>query len=63
MLSILFSLLVDDLFIYVQNWGERLFAQLLAGLIMIAIGGAGAFLMYFTLHIIPIGPFTYYLDK
>ncbi|XP_064402709.1 uncharacterized protein LOC135348427 isoform X3 [Halichondria panicea] len=45
------------------SWGERLLAQLLAGLIMIAIGGAGAFLMYFTLHIIPIAPFTYALDK
>jgi len=46
-----------------QGYGERLLAQSLAAVIMITIGGVGAFLMYFTLYIIPIGPLTYVLDK
>ena len=46
-----------------QNYGERLLSQLVAGLIMIGIGGVGAFLTYFILYIIPIGPLTGVLNK
>lgn len=51
------------LFFVGQNYGERFLAQLLAGVIMIAIGGVGSFLVYFILHIIPIAPFAKLLDK
>ena len=46
-----------------QNYGERLLAQIIGALIMIVVGGGGAFITYFILYIVPIKPVTWCLER
>ena len=46
-----------------QSYGERLLAQIIGALIMIGIGGGGAFVTYFILYILPIKPMTWLLER
>ena len=46
-----------------QNYGERILAQLIGGVVMIGIAGVGTFLMYGLLYIIPVKPFVWVFER
>lgn len=47
----------------IQNYGERLLSQIIGALIMMVIGGGGAFIMYLILYLLPIRPVAWLLEK
>jgi len=46
-----------------QNYGERILAQLIGGVVMIGIAGVGTFLMYGLLYVIPVKPFVWVFER
>lgn len=56
-------LLLTNLIHLIQNYGERLLSQVIGALIMIAIGGGGAFITYLILYLLPIRPVAWLLEK
>lgn len=49
--------------IAIQNYGERLLSQFIGALIMIGIGGGGAFITYLILYLLPIRPVAWIFEK
>lgn len=49
--------------IAIQNYGERLLSQFIGALIMIGVGGIGAFITYFILYLLPISPIAWIFEK
>ena len=47
----------------IQNYGERLLSQVIGALIMIGVGGVGAFITYLILYLLPIRPVAWLLEK
>ena len=47
----------------IQNYGERLLSQFIGALIMIAVGGGGAFITYLILYLLPIRPVAWIFEK
>jgi hypoxanthine phosphoribosyltransferase len=55
--------LINNCYTAIQNYGERILSQFIGALIMIAIGGGGAFITYLILYLLPIRPVAYILEK
>ena len=51
------------LFTITQNYGERILAQLIGGVVMIGIAAVGTFLTYGLLYIIPVQPFVSVFER